>query len=71
MSGTIDVHDLTEEQVEALEALADFYRRRRENKKPKRNKAKKGEKSAEGCPLAIWDSDVIGRPTREELYEDR
>lgn len=69
MADTIDVHDLTDEQVAALEALAEFYRRR-ERKKPKGIKGGKAKHKKE-CPLAIWDSDVIGTLSREELYDDR
>ena len=69
MADKIDVHDLSDEQVEALEA--DFCRHLREKKKSKEIKGKKGAKRKEECPLAIWDSDVIGTLTREELYDDR
>ena len=71
MAGTIDVHDLTDEQVEALETLAEFYRRRSGKEKRKRSTTGKGAKRAGECPLAIWDSDVIGTLTREEIYDDR
>lgn len=70
MADTIDVRDLTDEQVAALEALAEFYRRRRQGKKPRKIKAGKA-KHREECTLAIRDSGVIGTLTREELYDDR
>ena len=71
MADMIEVHDLTDEQVEALEALAEFYRHRRRKQKPNRIKGGKGVTHKEECTLASWDSDVIGALTREELYEDR
>lgn len=59
----IDVKDLTEEQIEALKRLIRLFRKQPRSEKPARKE--------EEFTLAAWDSDVIGKLTREELYKDR
>jgi hypothetical protein len=71
MADTIDVRNLTDEQVEALEKLVKLFRE--QGKQTRENEAVQKEelKEKEKCTLAVWDSNVIGKLTREELYEDR
>jgi hypothetical protein len=71
MADTIDVRNLTDEQVEALEKLVKLFRE--QGKQIRENEAVQKEevKAKEKCTLAVWDSNVIGKLTREELYEDR
>jgi hypothetical protein len=65
MADTIDVHDLTGEQVEALERLVKLFR-----EQAKLVKLTK-EMQEDEFTLGSKDSNVIGRLTREEIYEDR
>jgi hypothetical protein len=63
---TIDVHDLTNDQIEALNALAEFYRQQ-----AKRRKAEETREERENIVFATHPSNVIGKLTRREIYEDR
>jgi|GEM_PF-4030508 len=65
MPDSIDVRNLTDEQVEALKRLVRLFRKQR--KKTKRGVPIQEEEFS----LAAWDSNVTGRLTRKELYEDR
>ena len=69
MAGVIDVRDLTDEQVEALERLVKLFRQ-----KTRQTRKKKKESSGveeEEFTLSSHPSDVIGgRLTRKEIYED-
>lgn len=65
MANTIDVRNLTDEQVQTLEKLVKLFREQLKETDEKMV----GQK--EKCTLAVWDSNVIGSLTREEIYEDR
>ncbi len=62
---TIDVKGLPEDQVRLLRDIAEFLkaRFRRQEAEEKR--------PAEKIELASWPLGVIGKLTREEIYEDR
>jgi len=64
MPDVINVQDLTEEQVEALQKIIELFRKQGRKSKP-------GEKTEEEEYLfAERSSDVIGKLTREEIYEE-
>ena len=63
MTDTINVQDLSAEQVRALKKLAELFRKQY----PKKNR--KGGKEPLG--FASHPSDVIGDLTRKHIYEDR
>ncbi len=65
MPDTINVRDLTDEQVDALEKLAELFRRRA---KKRRKASPKGEKGEDN--FTYHPSTVTGNLTRREIYED-
>ncbi len=64
MTGNINVEDLSEEQIRALEKLVELFR-----KKPRRKKKEKTEK--ETFIFEAHPSNIIGELTRKTIYEDR
>ena len=69
MAGLIDVRDLTDEQVEAVERLVKLFRQ----KAGRARKEKTGPDvtAEEEFTLSSYSSDVIGgKLTRKEIYED-
>lgn len=64
MTDNINVEDLSEEQVKALEKLAELFR-----KQPRRKKKERIEK--EPFIFEVHSSNVIGELTRKTIYEDR
>jgi len=67
MPNTIDVHDLTEEQVEVIQKLVELLR----GKKLRDRLPKKGVEEAkdEGIVFTSWPLGVKGKLTREEIYD--
>jgi hypothetical protein len=64
MTGNINVEDLSEEQIAALEKLVEIFR--------KQSKGKKKEKpEKETFIFEAHPSNVIGELTRKTIYEDR
>jgi hypothetical protein len=63
MPDAINVQDLTEEQVEALKKLVELFRKQKKKGKPRQTEE-------EEYIFAARPSDVIGKLTREEIYED-
>ena len=70
MAGSISVRGLTDEQIEALKRLVKLFR---EQKKQKSDGPMRltPEKTGEAFTLGSRRSDVIGKLTREEIYEER
>lgn len=64
MADTIDVHDLSDDEVKFIQEFVEFLR---EKMKMKKIKAEK--KEAEEITFATHRSDVIGKLTRREIYD--
>jgi hypothetical protein len=62
MTANIDVHDLPEEDVKLIQGFVEFLR-----EKAKTNEYKKEE--GEEVKFTAHPSDVIGKLTREEIYD--
>lgn len=65
MTGIINVHGLTEEDIKFVEKLVSLLRT-----KPKVG-AGQGQASDMKLECATWPATITGQLTREELYEDR
>ena len=61
-TNTIDLHDLTEEEVRLVKDFVEFLKRR-----VKMKKEKTGEK--EEITFATWPLGVKGKLTRREIYD--
>ncbi len=68
MSRIIDLHNLPDEDVRLVEGLVEFLEEKAKRKQTCKGK-KIGEPKEEKINFATWSSDVIGKLTREEIYD--
>lgn len=72
MADSINVRGLTDEQVEALKKLIKLFREQKKPEALKRSEKEVVPEDAEGkLTLSSRRSKVIGKLTREEIYEER
>jgi len=65
MPNMIDVGDLTDEQVKALEKLIELFRRQ-----GKKKRVTKAATKEEKVVFASWPLGVKGKLTRKEIYDN-
>ena len=63
MPGTIDIHGLSQEEIETVRRFADFLREKARGARPKPDNAE------EDVEFSTWNSTVKGKITRKEIYD--
>lgn len=63
MPGTIDIHGLSQEEIETVRRFADFLREKAKDEHQNPDHAE------EDVEFSVWNSTVKGKITRKEIYD--